>query len=620
VEAPDPRAFSRAYTDPVRHALFPSRASTAAGLAIAVLLAALAALQHHWLGEVSQAEKERTRARMLSSATRFARDLDREVTRAFLLLDPGGPGRRQRESFASRRARWNASALYPDLVRGVFVAGPSDGGRLALARVDDDAGRLVSAEWPQEWGDLRSKLEDGTFFGGTRPMPRRGRSVPAIDADVPALISPVFEPGPPSAGGAGERPGAPEGSYGIVWLDLDTIRRKLLPDLAAKHFAGVDGIEYRIEVVSVTDPRRVIYRAGPSPGNEGIGHADAEVELFGFLRTEEAGSAGHLLGPRPWDAPQTMAGGPGAAEERTPAPNGGPSRDSARRPWRLLVVHPAGSLEAAVASARHRNLAVSFGTLLLLALAMAMLLISTRRAQRLARQQLEFTAGVTHELATPLAGMRAAAQNLADGVVREPAQVREYGTLIEREGRRLTEMVEKVLAFAGLQSGRTAFARQPVAMERVIEEALAASARSLDEKGFRVETEIAPDLPEIEGDGPALRRALENLVGNAIKYGAEGAWLRVRARAGPGLGGSCLTVTVEDRGPGIADEDLAQLFEPFYRGRGRSAGAVAGSGLGLTVVRGIVEAHGGKVTVESSPGKGAAFTILLPVAEDRSGA
>jgi signal transduction histidine kinase len=242
-------------------------------------------------------------------------------------------------------------------------------------------------------------------------------------------------------------------------------------------------------------------------------------------------------------------------------------------------------------------------------------LVATRRAQRLARQQLEFTAGITHELATPLAGMRSAAQNLADGVVVDPAQVRAYGSLIEHEGRRLTEMVDQVLAFAGMQSRKPALERHPVPIREVVEEALATSRRALDERGFSVETELPDGLPDVAGDRPALRRAVENLVANVIKYASEGRWIGIRARVDAGRGGRWMTVAVADHGPGMSPEDLPHVFEPFYRGRGRAASAVPGSGLGLTVVNDIVQSHGGRVDVTTDAGRGTTFTLVLPLAE-----
>ena len=117
------------------------------------------------------------------------------------------------------------------------------------------------------------------------------------------------------------------------------------------------------------------------------------------------------------------------------------------------MTHSSGSLEAAVSSQRRRNLAISSSVLGLLGASMGLLVLATRRAQRLARQQMEFVAAVSHELRTPLAVIRSAAENLADGVVHDEAQIRRYGELMRTEGRRLTDMVEQILEFAGIQSG-----------------------------------------------------------------------------------------------------------------------------------------------------------------------
>ena len=123
--------------------------------------------------------------------------------------------------------------------------------------------------------------------------------------------------------------------------------------------------------------------------------------------------------------------------------------------------HPSGSLEAAVNAARRRNLIVSSSILAVLGVSVGLLVLSTRRAQELARQQMEFVAAVSHELRTPLAVIRSAAENLADGVVNDEAQIRKYGELVRNEGRRLTEMVEQILEFAGIQSGQRGVCAAP---------------------------------------------------------------------------------------------------------------------------------------------------------------
>jgi len=125
-----------------------------------------------------------------------------------------------------------------------------------------------------------------------------------------------------------------------------------------------------------------------------------------------------------------------------------------------------------------------------------------------------------------------------------------------------------------------------------------------------VETDVPVELPLVLGDEAALRRALRNLFDNAIKYGGDSPWLGIRARAGNG--GREVLVTVEDHGLGITPEDLPRIFEPFYRGRHVSSRQIHGSGLGLSLVRRIVESHGGSVVVEKGGGGGSAFTIRLP--------
>jgi signal transduction histidine kinase len=279
-----------------------------------------------------------------------------------------------------------------------------------------------------------------------------------------------------------------------------------------------------------------------------------------------------------------------------------------------VALHRTGSLQAAVAASRRRNLVVSAAILLLLAAAVATLLVSADRTRRLARQQVEFVAGLTHELRTPLAAIRSAGQNLADGVVTDRDRVRQYGILLEREGRRLSELIEQALAHAGIQARGNGARIGPVAIAEILENALAACRPLAEEQGAALETTVARDLPPVLGDPSALRTLFENLVSNAIKYGGRAGSVRVQARAE----GRSVEVTVRDTGPGISPRDLPHIFEPFYRGSDASSGRVAGSGLGLSLVRRVVEAYGGGVRVESEPGKGTAFHVTLPAAPERS--
>src|SRR5690606_19941435 len=281
--------------------------------------------------------------------------------------------------------------------------------------------------------------------------------------------------------------------------------------------------------------------------------------------------------------------------------------------WRLVARHRAGSLEAAVAEARSRNLILSFGILLLMALSVGVLARAARRAERLARQQIEFVAAVSHELRTPVSVIGAAAENLADGVVTDPARVKTYGTRIQTEVRRLGETVERVLLYAGIEAGRAIGHRAPVDVGAVVRDVLAAAAPALDEAGITVETDLAGGLPPVSADAGALRAVLANLIANAIKYGGSGRWLKVSASEATAKGRRELRIAVADRGLGIGPADLPHIFEPFYRGAEASARQIHGNGLGLSIVRGIVEAHGGRISVQSTPGAGSTFTVHLPV-------
>ena len=287
-------------------------------------------------------------------------------------------------------------------------------------------------------------------------------------------------------------------------------------------------------------------------------------------------------------------------------PGRGPRSDSGR--WQMFVRHRSGSLEAVVAQARWRNLAVTAGVLLLMVASVAALVRFTRRAQKLAEMQMDFVAGVSHELRTPLAVIHTAAYNLRGGVAQDPSQVERYGVLIQRESGRLKELVEQVLQFAGAKAGWVIQEPEPLPVEAVIEAAII-------ESQCVVEKRIDPGLPPILGDPVALQHALQNLIGNAAKYGTEGDnWIGVFASQTRDKEQAMVEIRVADRGPGIPEDEQKHIFEPFFRGRRAVENQIHGAGLGLNLAKKIVEAHGGSIRVKSEPMKGTEFMVRIPAA------
>jgi signal transduction histidine kinase len=233
----------------------------------------------------------------------------------------------------------------------------------------------------------------------------------------------------------------------------------------------------------------------------------------------------------------------------------------------------------------------------------------TRRETEMARLKSDFVANVSHDLKTPLSVIRMFGETLEMGRVPDESRRREYYRVITRESERLSRLIDNVLDFSRIEGGRQTYDRTPTAVEPLIRDTLEAFAYPLEHQGFKINVTIAPDLPEIEVDADAVGQALANLIDNAIKYSAEERALTVDARVVDGR----LAVSVEDHGVGISPAEHEKIFEKFYRVGQSDTQGRRGSGVGLALVRHIVEAHGGDVTVESAPGAGSRFTLRLPL-------
>jgi signal transduction histidine kinase len=580
--------------------------------ALLVLLPMLAVLQYRWVGQVSQADRERMQTHVRNAAMQFRDALDGEIARAVLNLQVGTATARDgfSDRYSDRYDAWLATSAHPQVVANVFLLdADADDTQLTLRRWNQATHLFEPADWPEVLLPWRPQLqEELTAMRAGRPAVRR---IPADALDESLVLSPLRIPrqGNGPRGGAAGADLPPAFGFTVLQLDLSYIRTQLLPELAQRYFMLTDGDGYRVAVTSMLQPGSVIYRSDPdAPIDPEAG--DAFEPLFGirgdvFFFSRFGNGGRRTVGiniPRGRDGGDLNGGRVRQAD-----------RDFGR--WLLVAQHRTGSLDAAVARARNRNLGIGFGILLLLSLSVGMLTLTSRRAQRLAGQQMEFVAGVSHELRTPIAVIKSAAENLSQGVVGSPERVKRYGEAIGTEARRLADMVEHVIQYSGLESGRGLAAHAPLAPGDIVAEALGEAKPAIAAAGIRVDRSVADDLPQVMGDAVALRSAVQNLIANAVKYGGEDRWvgIRVEPSAEPRRGG--VKITVEDHGGGIPAEDLAHIFEPFYRGADAISRQIHGNGLGLSIVKRIVVAHGGRISVTTRQGAGSAFTIVLPAAD-----
>jgi signal transduction histidine kinase len=573
-----------------------------AALVLIVLLVALGAMQYRWLGDVSRAERDRLRSGLSARATEFAREFDRDLGRTYVAfqVDSDAIAADAAAAIGAAFARAAATSGVGAAVKTLYLVEPAPGdGAARLRRFDPDAHALEPAEWPPQLASVRGHAEVRRLIVGSLRPP----AVPAdaLDPEAPALVVPIVRTG--RLPGGIKIPIVPDaaGPIGnlVVWLDVDRLRRQVIEPLVEKHFGAADTSEYVVAVRRSTGAGPPIYESRPSavtPDN-----ADVAARLF-ELRLDELSAMARA------DLPPEGSSRVAITIVRKAGPDAA-GHDSPPEGWQVLIRFKRGSLEALVAQSRRRNLAVGLGILGLLAGSIVLVIGAAQRQQRLARQQMDFVAAVSHELRTPLAVIRSAGENLADGVIADEDQVRRYGSLIGAEGRRLSDMVERVIEFAGINRAGAPRPRTPVDVSRLIAEAVSALDAEARERDVSVIVAASSPLPLVAGDAGAIRSALQNIVGNGIKYSPAGGRVDVAAD----LRGRSVVVTVTDRGIGIDREELPHIFKPFFRGRRAVDAQIRGAGIGLSIVRQVVDAHAGSVAVDSAPGEGTRIALALPV-------
>jgi len=224
------------------------------------------------------------------------------------------------------------------------------------------------------------------------------------------------------------------------------------------------------------------------------------------------------------------------------------------------------------------------------------------------RLRSDLIAWAGHDLQTPLASIRAVLEALADGVVEDPADVQRYLRTAQREVRSLSLLIDDLFQMAQIDAGGLQLDRSPNSLHDLISDTLESFSELAARQDLRLEGSAAMDVDPVIMDAARISRVLNNLVGNALRHTPPGGTVEIQAQRE----GARVKVVIADSGEGILAEDLPHIFERFYRGEKSRSRATGGAGLGLAIARGIIEAHGGEIKVESQAARGTQFIFWLP--------
>jgi signal transduction histidine kinase len=624
---------------------------------LAIALLTLAMLQIVWIKDLSEGQRERMKQNVEIGAARFAGELAEileSIHAEYQFMDV------RDETAASIAARvyriwsnWKNLADYPDLVQSIYVIQQADQDTHLISRIGDGSDAPISDEERQQviamlgstatssgfdvvpnlstvFGDesmLVVNVVNPDVFMKNRELRITTSSVAQDLSQVhPSNITSIRSTSPSSAIALST---AEPSLHLVVAIDSTYLKQTVIPSLTEKHLMYDGSLDYNIVIAQAGNGDTDIYYGAIEQQSE-LSQSDAVIPVnkqrdarFFVIR-----SASNILfqnrndttlelvaktqKPISINAEFQMENAQDSTLEQQPA---APTTRVELRPdtadgWNLYVRHNLGSIDAAANRFRRNTSLLSLGMLSILGIGFVLIFRNNAKANELARQQMEFVAGVSHELRTPLSVIRSASDNMTAGLITDLEGARRYGKLIHSESVRLNDLIEQVLEFSGIQSGQRNYEYKPEQPHRLVLTSMKGLGERVDPEHVSINISFDP-CPYIMADSSGLISVIQNLVINAIKYNGENPIVDIRVYNAFEGGKQRVCIDIKDNGQGIDQDELDKIFEPFYRASGIRDQQIKGNGLGLSIVKSIMQQHDGSISVSSNLGIGSTFTLTF---------
>ena len=609
---------------------------------MALLWVIVASVQYKWATQLSAVTEVHIGGNLQSLMTQWHRDLYDELSGVCIALQvgPDSGAHDAWNDYLQRYAEWNregtssefpeAAYASPDLVREIYNWQTSAPGKPKFLRLNPSAKTLDSVSVPPELAPLLARLQANsanvemamrtwefrnsfetdlsTNSSRARTHAWHGNALAGwqLDDTIPALVHPVVHHTDPF------NSQTPVDRVAIDWLvvvlNLSVIQDRILPELANRHFAGPDGLEYKLAVVATGEKPTVIYSSDATFKVDDVASFDSIMNIFS--------SSSSNLKSEFWQKVRRSRNLQDKGWQNFSAPGWFPvvQYSAADEPWVLVLQRRAEPVTQIARSVLRRNLLIGGVVLILLAANIGLVLFASHRAQRLATVQMEFVTSVSHDLLTPLSAIYCTGQNAKDGLLQTNADLMAHGSIITSQARQLIDLVKQILLFAATEGGTNRYTLRPLQVSEILQSVRKNVDMLIEENGSSVDYEVQPGLPNVMGDLPGLTQCLQNLIVNAFKYGGRNGSVRISAWLHEAKNDSKeVRISVRDYGPGIDASELRDIFEPFYRSPKVVEAQIHGTGLGLTVAARIAAGIGGRLSVTSEIGVGSTFTLHLPV-------